>query len=138
MTTFIGIVLIVAAVFLIVAILLQSGKEKGMSGAIGGSSSSDTYYGKNKANSRDYILNKLTIVVAIVFAVLVVVSFVIQDDGAHNHTTGKDDFVSDLQGNGSSVTTTVGGSTSEGDTTEGATTTPEVSSEADTTTGDNQ
>lgn len=78
MDIFIGIVLIVAAVFLVVAVLLQSGKDKSLSSAIGGSSS-DTYYGKNKGNSRDKILNKLTTIVAIVFALLVVVSFVMQD-----------------------------------------------------------
>lgn len=80
MDIFIGIVLIVAAVFLVIAVLLQSGKDKTLSSAIGGSSS-DTYYGKNKGNSKDRILNKLTTVVAVVFAVLVVVSFVMQDYG---------------------------------------------------------
>lgn len=79
MDLIIGIILIAAAIFLIVAVLLQSGKDKGLSGAIGGSSS-ETYYGKNKGNTKDQILNKLTTVVAIVFAVLVLLSFVIQDD----------------------------------------------------------
>jgi preprotein translocase subunit SecG len=127
MATFIGIVLIVAAIFLVVAVLLQSGKEKGMSGAIGGASSSDTYYGKNKANSRDYILNKLTTVVAIVFAVLVIVSFVIQDDGLIK--TSYQDFVNGMKETTAAETTT--GQT----TTSGETTTPETTTTADTTTG---
>jgi preprotein translocase subunit SecG len=75
----IGAILIVAALFLIVAVLLQSGKDKKLSGAIGGTSS-DTYYGKNKGSDKDAILNKLTIVVSIVFVVLVLVSFILQDD----------------------------------------------------------
>ncbi len=121
MTTFIGIILIVAAIFLIVAILLQSSKEKGMSGAIGGSSSSDTYYGKNKANDRDYILNKLTIVVSIVFAVLVIVSFVMQDDGAMK--TSYEDFLNGMKETTTTETTTEG-TTTGGTTTEGTTTDP--------------
>ncbi len=126
---FIGITLIVAAVFLIIAVLLQSSKEKGMSSALSGSSS-DTYYGKNKANSRDYILNKLTIVVAIVFAVLVIVSFVIQDEGIIKTSYNK--F---LEGMKDQTTTEV---TTGGSTTSGETTTPETTTGADTTTGDEQ
>ena len=76
----IGVILIVAAIFLVIAVLLQSGKDKKLSGAIGGTSS-DTYYGKNKGNSKDALLNKLTIIVAIVFVAIVLVSFIIQDDG---------------------------------------------------------
>lgn len=75
----IGILLICAAIFLVVAVLLQSGKDKNLSGAIAGGAA-DTFYGKNKGRSFDSILNKLTTVIAIVFAVLVLVSFVIQDD----------------------------------------------------------
>ena len=47
----IGIILIASAIFLIVAVLLQSGKDKGLSGALSGSSS-DTFYGKNKGNQQ--------------------------------------------------------------------------------------
>ena len=75
----IGAILIVAAIFLVVAVLLQSGKDKKLSGAIGGTSS-DTYYGKNKGNSKDALLNKLTVIVSIVFVALVLLSFIIQDD----------------------------------------------------------
>lgn len=75
----IGVILIAAAIFLVIAVLLQSGKEKKLSGAIGGTSS-DTYYGKNKGSDKDAILNKLTIVVSIVFVALVLVSFILQDD----------------------------------------------------------
>lgn len=75
----IGIILIIAAIFLVIAVLLQAGKDKGLSGAISGSTS-DTYYGKNKGSSRDRILSKLTTVISIVFVALVLVSFIIQDD----------------------------------------------------------
>ncbi len=75
----IGIILIASALFLIVAVLLQSGKDKGLSGTVAGSSS-DTYYGKNKGSSMDRFLSKVTTVIAVIFVVLVFVSFIIQDD----------------------------------------------------------
>lgn len=78
MDIIIGIILIVAALFLIAVVLLQSNKDKGLSGALAGST--DTYYGKNKAKDADKLLSRITTVVAIVFAVLVLFSFVIQDD----------------------------------------------------------
>ncbi|MBE6636737.1 MAG: preprotein translocase subunit SecG [Ruminococcaceae bacterium] len=74
----IGIILIAAGLFLIGVVLLQSNKDKGLSGALAGNT--DTYYGKNKAKDADKLLSRITMVVAIVFAVLVLVSFVIQDD----------------------------------------------------------
>ncbi len=127
---FIGITLIVAAVFLIIAVLLQSGKEKGMSSALGGSSS-DTYYGKNKGNSRDYILNKLTIVVAIIFALLVIVSFVIQKDKVFE--TDWKDF---QDAHKPTTVTTTDANTTDGSTTAGDTTTPETTTAANTTAGE--
>ncbi len=71
-----GIILIVAALFLVVAILLQSGKSKGV-GAISGGSS-ETYFGKNKNKSLDKKLATLTTIVAIVFVVVVLVVYVSQ------------------------------------------------------------
>lgn len=75
----IGIILILAAVFLIIAVLLQSGKDKSLSGTIAGGSA-ETFYGKTKSNSKEQKLSRLTTVVAVVFVALVLVSFVIQDD----------------------------------------------------------
>ena len=75
-----GIILLVAAVFLIIAVLMQSGKSEGLSGSIAGGSSSDTFFGKTKGKSMDKLLSRLTTIVAIVFVVLVIVVYVIQDD----------------------------------------------------------
>lgn len=125
---FIGITLIVAAVFLVIAVLLQSSKEKGMSSALSGSS--DTYYGKNKGSSRDYILNKLTIVVAIIFSLLVIVSFVIQKDKLFE--TGWKDFQEGMKDKPTTEVTT-DGSTTAGDTTAGDTTNPDTTTAQDTT-----
>ena len=69
-----GIALMVMAVFLIIAVLLQSGKDKDLSGAISGSA--ETFFSKSKARTWDKILSKLTLVVSIIFAILVVVMYI--------------------------------------------------------------
>ena len=70
-----GAILMVMAVFLVVAVLMQTGKDKKLSGSIAGSS--DTYYGQNKGHSRDKILSRLTMVAAIVFTGLVIAMYVL-------------------------------------------------------------
>ncbi len=70
-----GGVLIAMAIFLVIIVLAQSGKEKGLSGSISGGS--DTYFGKNKGRSMDKILSRLTTVGAILFGALVVVLYVL-------------------------------------------------------------
>ena len=71
-----GIILIVASVFLIIAVLMQSGKSKKLSGTIAGGA--ETFFGKTKGKAIDKILSKLTTIVAIVFVLLVVVIYVTQ------------------------------------------------------------
>lgn len=73
------IILLLAAVFLVVVVLIQSGKSDSLSGAITGGSS-ETFFGKNKSQSRDKLLDKLTAIVAAVFVVLVLIVYVVQDD----------------------------------------------------------
>lgn len=72
-----GIILLIFAVFLTVAVLMQSGKSHSL-GTISGSA--ETFFGKTKAKTIDRMLNKLTTIVAICFALLVIIVFVIQDD----------------------------------------------------------
>lgn len=72
-----GIILLVAALFLIIAVLLQNGKSKGLSGTISGGA--ETFFGKNKGKTIDKKLSVLTTVVAIVFVVITLVVFVAQD-----------------------------------------------------------
>ena len=67
----VGIILIVMSVFLIIAVLAQSGKEKGLSGSIAGGA--ETFFGKSKSKNFDKALSLATAIVAIVFAVLVIV-----------------------------------------------------------------
>ena len=61
----------VASVALIVVVLLQSGKEAGLSSAISGSS--DSYLSKNKKGGLDQILASSTKWIAIVWVVLTLV-----------------------------------------------------------------
>ncbi|MBQ3483828.1 MAG: preprotein translocase subunit SecG [Clostridia bacterium] len=70
-----GIALIVMAVFLVVVVLMQSGKDKRLSGTIAGGA--DTYFGKGKGRSRDKLLARLTTVMAIAFAALAVATYIV-------------------------------------------------------------
>ena len=73
----IGIILIIAALFLVVAVLMQHGKSHNLSGTIAGGA--ETFFGKTKGSTLDRKLSKLTTIVAIIFCVLVLVSYLIQD-----------------------------------------------------------
>ena len=90
------VLLLVAAVFLTVAILLQHGKSHNLSGTIAGAS--ETFFGKTKGSTIDRKLSTLTTVVAIVFVVLVLVAFLIQGADTNKTTTGS---------NGTTANTTV-------------------------------
>jgi len=83
--TILGILLIVMSLFLIVAVLMQHGKSHGLSGTIAGGA--ETFFGKNKGASVDSMLSKVTTIVAIVFTLVVIVTYVVQDNVAtsHNH-----------------------------------------------------
>ena len=87
-----GIILLVMAVFLIVAVLMQSGKDKKLSGTIAGGA--ETFFGKTKGSTLDKKLSKLTTIVAIVFVVLVLVSYLIQstDNQIANYTPSTSDL----------------------------------------------
>ena len=70
-----GIVLLLAAIFLIVVVMLQDKAKRGLSGAIAGGSDSNSYLGKNGATNKGKMLSKATTIVAIVFVVVVVIAY---------------------------------------------------------------
>ena len=72
----IGIILLVFAVFLIVAVLMQQGKAHNLSGTIAGGA--ETFFGKTKGQTINKKLSVLTTVVAIIFALLVCTVYVMQ------------------------------------------------------------
>jgi len=73
----IGGTLLLIALILIAFIMLQQSKRKGLAGAIGGSSSSDTYFGKNKSKTKERFYSKLTTVLGVLFAVLVLTLYIL-------------------------------------------------------------
>lgn len=90
------IVLLVSALFIIIAVILQKSNEDGLSGAISGSS--DTFYGRDKSSHTDRALFKWTLISSIVFVLSVVVVFVIQPD--FSQTYGLKDWMTDTYLNG--------------------------------------
>lgn len=68
-----GIILIVLSVIIIGLVLVQSGKDKSLSGAITGGS--DSFFGQSKAKKKDKILSKVTLVVSIIFALVVIAAY---------------------------------------------------------------
>lgn len=81
-----GIILLVASVFLIIAVLMQQGKSKNLSGAIAGGA--DTFFGKSKTKSMDKKLSILTSVVAVVFVIIVLVFYISQDVTDYSNLAG--------------------------------------------------
>ena len=70
-----GIIIMLMAAFLVVAVLMQSGKEKGLSGSIVGSG--DSFFGKSKKAKQDALLSTITTVLSVVFAVLTIVMYIV-------------------------------------------------------------
>ena len=70
-----GIAIALMGLFLVVAVLMQSGKDKRLSGSIAGGA--ETFFGKAKAKTMDKILARLTTIAAIVFGLLVLAMYVI-------------------------------------------------------------
>ena len=65
------IIQLLASLFLIAVVLLQSGKSSGLSGAISGGA--ETFFSKGKAKTMDATLAKMTKWVALGFVVLTLV-----------------------------------------------------------------
>lgn len=78
--TIIGIILVLLAVALTVMILLQTGKEKGLSGTISGGSS-DTYFGRSGGSKKEKWLFRFTLVGSIIFVVLTIVLTILLTGG---------------------------------------------------------
>ncbi|MCL2159007.1 MAG: preprotein translocase subunit SecG [Oscillospiraceae bacterium] len=71
-----GTVILIFAVFLTVAVLLQHGKSHNLSGTIAGGA--ETFFGKEKGRTLDKILSTVTSVVSVVFVIAVVVLYLLQ------------------------------------------------------------
>lgn len=70
MHTFLIVFLIIDCIALITVVLLQEGKSSGLSGAISGGA--EQLFGKQKQRGVDLFLNRLTIILSILFFVLMI------------------------------------------------------------------
>ncbi|MCB8152940.1 preprotein translocase subunit SecG [Staphylococcus aureus] len=70
MHTFLIVLLIIDCIALITVVLLQEGKSTGLSGAISGGA--EQLFGKQKQRGVDLFLNRLTIILSILFFVLMI------------------------------------------------------------------
>ena len=68
MRTGLTIAFIVVCILLSIVVLMQEGKENGLTGTLTGST--DTYWSKNKGHSKDAMIKKITVVLAVLFFVL--------------------------------------------------------------------
>jgi preprotein translocase subunit SecG len=66
-----GTIIILVSLAIIALVLFQSSKKRGLSGAIGGTSS-DSFFGKNQGQTKEKKLARYTTVLAVVFAVITV------------------------------------------------------------------
>ncbi|HCY7297340.1 TPA: preprotein translocase subunit SecG [Staphylococcus aureus] len=70
MHTFLIVLLIIDCIALITVVLLQEGKSSGLSGAISGGA--EQLFGKQKQRGVDLFLNRLTIILSILFFLLMI------------------------------------------------------------------
>lgn len=74
MEIILGIIIILIAAVLIALVLLQSGKDKRLSGTIAGAA--ETFFAKGKSKTRDKMLARITTVLSFVFVIVVVVLYI--------------------------------------------------------------
>ena len=70
-----GIILCVLAVAVVVCVMLQSGKEKSLSGTITGAG--ESFFTKSKGKTKEKILSRVTTILSFVFAAVVIAMYVV-------------------------------------------------------------
>lgn len=70
MHTLLSVLLITVSILMIVMVLMQSSNSSGLSGAISGGA--EQLFGKQKARGIEAVLNRITIVLAVLFFVLTI------------------------------------------------------------------
>ena len=76
-----GVLILVMAVVLIFCVLMQSGKDKRLSGSIAGGA--ETFFGKSKAKANDKLLSRATTVLSFVFVIVMVVLYIVAATASH-------------------------------------------------------
>ena len=77
---------VIISLALIVVVLLQHGKQQGLSGAIAGGA--ETFFGKNKGRTVDAMLKKFTAVVAVLF-IISSITFAAMAINVYNQSTAE-------------------------------------------------
>lgn len=70
-----GIILMVLAAVVSVLVLMQSGKEKSLSGTIAGAG--ESFFSKNKGKTKERTLSIITTILSIIFVILAVVFVIV-------------------------------------------------------------
>ena len=70
-----GIVLLVMSVVLITCVLMQSGKDKRLSGSIAGGA--ETFFGKSKSKTTDKLFSRATTILSFIFVAVMVVMYIL-------------------------------------------------------------
>jgi preprotein translocase subunit SecG len=71
-------ILLISAIFIIVAVIFQKSADEGLSGTIAGGN--ETFYGKEKSAHTDKVWFKWTLIASIVFVIATLLVYVIQPD----------------------------------------------------------
>ena len=124
LSVILGVLLILVAIAIIGAVLLQSSKNARQSGVVSGGA--EAFFGKSKGKAIDRKLNRITLILCIVFAGLVLTMYIWQPDSASSNLDRGDADKNLNDAFNATVTTTVAtttGATTTADTTTGATTT---------------
>lgn len=69
MKTALTIILLVVSIILSIVVMKQEGKDASLSSSLSGGGG-DTYWSKNKGKSKESVLRKITVVLAVIFMVL--------------------------------------------------------------------
>ena len=94
---------VIISIILCVIVLMQHGKQQGLSGAIAGGA--ETFFGKNKGRTIDAMLKKFTSVVAALFIISsVVLAFVSVSEHKANTKTVQEAAVSSEEGQQTTAT----------------------------------
>ncbi len=75
-----GVLLILVAILIIGAVLLQSSKNSRQSGVVSGGA--EAFFGKSKGKAIDRKLNRITLILVLLFAVIVIAMYVLQTGSA--------------------------------------------------------
>lgn len=97
----VGAVVIVLAVVLVVLITFQQGKRKGLENVISGNSSNNSFLNKTEAAKKGKKFEKMTLYVAIAFAVIVIAMYLVTAIGdnikAHQNTSSAETSTSQAE-----------------------------------------